>query len=276
MKSPLRYPGGKSRAIKIIKDFIPQDTKKLASPFLGGGSLELYFASKGVEVSAYDLFQPLCWFWKALLEDPSSLADKSDSYRNYDGYTDKNNINLRGLSKADFLKLREFLSGQESYSIAAAAAFYALNRSSFSGETLSGGYSKQAAHTRFTDSSIKRIRDFDTDNFTVQNKSFEESIGENEDAFLYCDPPYLLERGNNLYGKSGDMHKEFDHELLRDILGQRAGWVLSYNDSEAIRKMYDGYEIVPISWAYGMKNVKKKSIRKKKMGKSSEILILNN
>ena len=40
--------------------------------------------------------------------------------------------------------------------------------------------------------------------------------------------------------------------------------------------MYDGYRIIPISWAYGMKNVKKKRSKKKKMGKSSEILILNN
>ena len=67
------------------------------------------------------------------------------------------------------------------------------------------------------------------------------------------------------------MHKEFDHERLRAILTKRSGWVLSYNDSETVRKMYDGYRIVPLSWAYGMKNVNSKN-----MGKSSEILILNN
>ena len=268
MKSPLRYPGGKTRAVKLIEEYIPDDIQKLASPFLGGGSLELHFASLGVEVAAYDLFAPLCWFWKALLSDPQSLADKSDSHRGYNGYASKKNINLRGLSKTDFLRLREFLCKEEEYSLPSAAAFYALNRSSFSGETLSGGYSKQAAHTRFTDSSIQRIRSFNVENFTVQNKGFEESIQENEDAFLYCDPPYLLEEGNHLYGKSGNMHKGFDHELLCEILRQRDNWVLSYNDSDQVRKMYDGYKIVPLSWSYGMKNVSSK-----KMGKSSEILI---
>ena len=185
----MRYPGGKSRAVKLIKEFIPTGIDKLASPFLGGGSLELYYASEGVEVRAYDLFEPLCWFWNALLKEPASLASKSDSYRDYNGFANKHGTELRGLSKEKFLTLREYLSTQEEYSIDAAAAFYALNRSSFSGETLSGGYSKQAAHTRFTDSSIDRVRNFSSDNFTVHNKSFEESIGENDDAFLYCDPP---------------------------------------------------------------------------------------
>lgn len=266
----MRYPGGKSRAVKVIKDFIPEDIDKLASPFLGGGSVELHYANNGVDVRAYDLFEPLCWFWKALLTEPESLADKSDSYRGYNGFV-KQGSELRGLSKEDFHSLKEMLSKQSSYSLEAAAAFYALNRSSFSGETLSGGYSNQAAHVRFTDSSIDRVRDFDVSNFTVQNKSFEESIKENDDAFLYCDPPYLLEKGNNLYGKSGNMHKGFDHEKLRDILTKRGDWVLSYNDSEAVRELYSNHEIVPVSWSYGMKNV-----NKKKMGKSSEILILSN
>ena len=67
------------------------------------------------------------------------------------------------------------------------------------------------------------------------------------------------------------MHKGFDHEKLRDILTKRGDWVLSYNDSEAVRELYSNHEIVPVSWSYGMKNV-----NKKKMGKSSEILILSN
>lgn len=36
-KSPLRYPGGKSKAVNSILPFIPKDTKKICSPFLGGG-----------------------------------------------------------------------------------------------------------------------------------------------------------------------------------------------------------------------------------------------
>lgn len=47
MKSPLRYPGGKSRVAKQIADLIPHDTETYAEPFLGGGSVLLEVAKRG-------------------------------------------------------------------------------------------------------------------------------------------------------------------------------------------------------------------------------------
>ncbi|WP_406833349.1 DNA adenine methylase [Wolbachia endosymbiont (group A) of Tiphia femorata] len=39
VKSPLRYPGGKSRAIsQIINKYIPKGLSTLCSPFIGGGA----------------------------------------------------------------------------------------------------------------------------------------------------------------------------------------------------------------------------------------------
>ena len=67
MKTPLRYPGGKSRAIKHILPHIPPDCGELCSPFLGGGSIELAVAERGTKVHAYDIFKPLVWFWESLL-----------------------------------------------------------------------------------------------------------------------------------------------------------------------------------------------------------------
>jgi DNA adenine methylase len=263
----LRYPGGKSRAVKIIKDFIPEDIDRLASPFFGGGSVELFYASKGIEVKGYDLLKPLCWFWTAVVQDRHALANLSQTLRV--AHPDFPDGKL-GLTRESFNALKERLRSAEEYSIQNAAAFYAVNRSSFSGATLSGGYSKRAAWERFTDSSIARLNAATLQNLTVENKSFEESIPENADAFLYCDPPYLQEVGNNLYGNSGDLHGNFDHEKLRDLLVNRGDWVLSYNDCPEIRKMYQGHEIVEAEWSYGMKN----AYGKKQMTKSSEIIIL--
>ena len=75
--SPLRYPGGKSKAIKKIVSFIIPNipkNKKVCSPFFGGGSIEIYLAKKGYQVYGYDAFQPLVDFWQVLLKDPSKLA----------------------------------------------------------------------------------------------------------------------------------------------------------------------------------------------------------
>lgn len=262
MKSPLRYPGGKTRAAKYIATFIPNDAKELCSPFLGGGSVELTIAARGTKVYGYDSFQPLACFWQHLLRTPMALSMLADSYRtNEDG--------LRGLTRIDFLRFKKDLREEPATTLLDAAKFYALNRSSFSGATLSGGYSKQAAYKRFTDSSIERIRDFEVENFKVECLDFKKSIPKHPDAFLYCDPPYMLEKNNNLYGNRGSTHSNFDHEGLFTLLNKRKGWLLSYNNSPQIREMYKDYEIFEAHWAYGMKNVSTKT-----MGSSSEILII--
>lgn len=41
MKSPLRWPGGKIRAIKLLKKYIPDNTKIICSPFIGWQMLNL-------------------------------------------------------------------------------------------------------------------------------------------------------------------------------------------------------------------------------------------
>ena len=102
-------------------------------------------------------------------------------------------------------------------------------------------------------------------------EDFKTSINKHPDAFLYCDPPYLLGADKDkLYGDRGSTHAGFDHRALYDILSQRCGWVLSYNDCPEIRALYKNYEVRQAEWAYGMKNV-----GGTKMDKSSEILIIN-
>lgn len=247
LRSPLRYPGGKSRAIpQIINDYIPRGLDKLCSPFVGGGSIELALAGRGTTIYAYDSFEPLVHFWRCLLNNPSLLAEK---VRQYQDMTPTMFYNLQ----------KRFSSLEERIEIA--AAFYALNRSSFSGTTLSGGMSP--GHPRFTEKAIKNLESFKISNFNVAVADFSESIKKHKDDFLYCDPPYLIDQ--KLYGQKGDQHTNFNHELLAQLLKERDGWVLSYNDCPQIREIYKDYYTITPSWAYGMGNSKK----------SKELLILS-
>jgi len=280
MKTPLRYPGGKSRAVKHILPHIPEDCGELCSPFLGGGSVELAVAERETTVYGYDLFEPLVCFWQQLLANPKELANRSDKLRCKDKDYILNKNPVRGLLKEDFEKLREELrvelKSKLEYSLDNAAKFYAINRSSFSGATFSGGWSKRASYARFTDSSIERIRKFSEPKLTVGHAHFKTSIADHPDAFLYLDPPYYLgKQKDKLYGNKGDTHSAFDHEGLYECLSKRTNWVLSYNDCEYVRDKYSGYKIIEAAWAYGMKNVKAKNItEKKEMGSSSELLII--
>ena len=46
LKTPLRYPGGKSRAVKKMAQWLPdmKNYREYREPFIGGGSFALYLA----------------------------------------------------------------------------------------------------------------------------------------------------------------------------------------------------------------------------------------
>jgi len=259
IKSPLRYPGGKSRAAKkIFQKYIePLGVKTLCSPFFGGGSIEIFCAQNDIKVYGYDNFEPLVDFWKWLLKDPNTLADEVEKYRPLE-------------SRKKFYDLQK-QHVKEKDSFQSAVLFYVLNRTSFSGSTLSGGMASDGDdnNPRFTESSVQRLRDFKIDNITVKFMDFKKSIAKYPKDLLYLDPPYLIK--NKLYGNKGELHRDFDHEGLAKILRKRKKWILSYNDSKTIREMYEGFQFEYPEWAYGMKNVNSNT-----MGKSKEILILSN
>ena len=245
VKSPLRYPGGKSRAVNRILTYISRGLDTLASPFLGGGSVELACAANGVRVYGYDGFEPLVDFWQAALEDAPNLARLVYEYH--------------PLTRTKFYALQKQYFDLTDR-IERAAAFFTLNRSSYSGTTLSGGMSP--GHPRFNESAIERLANFRQDNLTVKHADFKESLSKHPDHFLYLDPPYA--NGGKLYGKQGDMHEDFDHEGLADILRGRGRWVLSYNDCERVRDLYPDNPFITPEWTYGMSTKKE----------SNEVLIL--
>ena len=74
LKSPLRYPGGKSRGAKEILTYFPPGLERVCSPFLGGGSIEIELATQGIQVFGYDIFEPVTDFWQVLLKDSEKLA----------------------------------------------------------------------------------------------------------------------------------------------------------------------------------------------------------
>ncbi|MEI6434586.1 MAG: DNA adenine methylase [Bacteroidota bacterium] len=236
-RSPLRYPGGKTRGVEFITRFFPKNLDKLLSPFFGGGSIELSVASKGTKVYGYDIFSPLVEFWQCLITQQTELADEVEKYF--------------PLPKDKFYELQNCQTNFKT-KIERAAVYYVLNRSSFSGATLSGGMSPN--HPRFTETSIERLRDFYNPNIIVQEADFRKTLVAHPYTFAYLDPPYLIK--SSLYGKKGDAHKDFDHERLAEILKDREHWLLSYNDCDEIRELYSGFHIITPNWKYGMSSDK--------------------
>lgn len=244
-KSILRYPGGKTRAISKILPYIPEGIEELCSPFFGGGSLEIYLAARGIKVYGFDVFYPLVNFWKCACFDAESLAARVEKHL--------------PISKTEFKFFQKHLYSFEKWE--QAAVYFVLNRSSFSGSTMSGGMS--LGHPRFNEAAIQRLRDFYNPNIKVLHYRFQDSIAANPNRFMYLDPPYVNSSG--LYGTKGDLHKRFNHKHLARLLKRREQWILSYNDCPLVRELYQGYRFVPLNWSYGMGKNKT----------SNEVLILS-
>ena len=254
-KSPLRYPGGKTRACKIIESVLTKYIDippTLVSPFFGGGSFEFYLQNKyNLDIIANDKFTPLYKLWLSTKNNKKELCTLVDS--------------LHPATKEQFMTYRKNIM-KETNALKQAAWYFIINRCSFSGATLSGGFSKQAAEKRFTKSSIQRLKNVDLSKTTFCNDDFTDFIPRYKNHFMFLDPPYYLEKKSKLYGKNGDLHESFDHKKLASLLKEVPTWILCYNDCTYIRKLYEAYTIVEVNWSYGMNKSKK----------SSEILIIRN
>ena len=84
-KTPLRYPGGKSRACKKMDPFFPdlRDYDAYYEPFLGGGSVALHITKKypKLKIVVNDLYEPLFNFWCQLQDYGSKLEEKILDYK---------------------------------------------------------------------------------------------------------------------------------------------------------------------------------------------------
>ncbi len=264
LKSPLRYPGGKSRAIKILMPFFPQDFDELAEPFFGGGSVGLYLAQNlGLkQIFANDLNTDLYCFWQTLKTQNKALIDEIKRTR-------QTHTNGRELYEKLLARRGENLSDFQR-----AVDFFVLNRITFSGVVDCGGYSQKAYESRFTPSSIERLKNMDSilRNFTFSNQSYERLLQNNgKRVFIFLDPPYFSASKSKLYGKKGDLHANFNHERLCEHLkNTKHRFLLTYDDSEFIRELYKDFYKLKYTLQYGMNNFKQ---TKAKAG--SELLISN-
>ncbi len=248
--SPLRYPGGKTRACKVIDEIILQhfDIKyfdTIVSPFFGGGSFEFYLQNKyNFKLIVNDKFTPLYNFWKQVKNNKFVLCEELRK--------------ITSVSKEQFTNYRNTIMDLNDNILQQSIQYFIINRCSFSGSTLSGGFSEEASSKRFTPSSINRIELLNFTNIEIYNTDFIDFINQiaHDKTLMFLDPPYYLQKKSKLYGNNGDMHEGFNHKLLFDLLNTKKNWIVTYNNCEYIRKLYKDYIILDVNWSYGMNTSK--------------------
>ena len=255
LKTPLRYPGGKSRATKKMAQYFPlfyPDYTEFREPFLGGGSVALYISQMHphLDVWVNDLYEPLYNFWVQLQKNGDEITNQLVQLKQR--HPDPSS------AKVLFLESKEYLTHgvRQTSDTARAVAFYIVNKCSFSGLTESSSFSKQASDSNFSMRGINKLPYYSQliKKWKITNLSYEKLLTDDQTAFLYLDPPYDIK--SNLYGKKGGMHKGFDHDRFYfDCDKFKCDQMVSYNSSNLIKSRFLNWRPYEYDHTYTMRSV---------------------
>jgi len=264
IKSPLRYPGGKSRAIPRMKHLLPQEFDEYREPFVGGGSFFIYLKQQISDLRIWinDLNPELYYFWKHSQVDSEKLARevlkvKKKSSSGQKLFDELLNVETKSLTEFE-----------------RAVRFFVLNRITFSGVVESGGFSEGAFESRFTVSSIERLAKLGRilEGIKITHKDYRELLKDGgKNVFTFLDPPYFKTTQSKLYGRNGVLHTNFDHdEFAHEMKNCKHSWLITYDDSPEIRRNFSFANIYKWELQYGMNNY-----RQGKAEKGNELFIAN-
>jgi len=248
VESPLRYPGGKSLAVGMIVEHIPDNTSKLVSPFFGAGSVEIACAKElGMEVQGYEIFDILVNYWGEQIKHPEALYKR---LREFEPTRDEFK-RIKSILKLHWDK-KEMITNKLDL-----AALYYFNHNTSYGPHFLGWPSDIYLDEKRYATLIDKVRKFRVGNLDVKCASFETIMSKHKNDFMYCDPPYFLGGDSKMFiglyphRNFPVHHKGFKHELLRDyLLEHKGGFVLSYNDCSTIREWYKDFEFITPEWQY--------------------------
>lgn len=271
-KTPLRYPGGKSKAIKKLFEHFPEltDIKTYREPFLGGGSVAIAVTKQNPDLDIWvnDLYWPLYNFWIQLRDRGDELSDAIYEQKQANGDIES--------ARELFNLAKQTINDPNMSDFARAMDFWIINKCSFSGLTESSSFSKMASQGNFTLQGAQDLKYYSKliKNWKITNVSYENLLTPIENGFIYLDPPYEI--GSNLYGKKGSMHKGFDHDLFAQHCrecGSGVPMAISYNADQSVRTRYPDWKHIVFPLTYTMRS--NSANYRKNQPKRDELLLVN-
>lgn len=234
MKPPIRWPGGKARLLwAILPNLHEHDCYGEAC--CGGAAT---FWAKARDVSKSEV-----------------LNDADGELVNF--YIELHRHGRRLAREVDATPYSRALFGRQLASrprgaFSRARRFWYVNRVAFGskrrGETFGVSKSKRvnvlpAALLASLDATIERLRGVAFESIDVCRMI---ALYDAKRTCFFVDPPY--------WGTHQDYAVQFseaDHGRLADCLGKTKGaWLLTYNDAPQVRRLYDGYSMMPMAGRY--------------------------
>lgn len=237
MRSPFRYPGGKTWLIPSVRKWLNQESavKQLIEPFAGGGivSLSVAFENLAEHVKMIELDEEVAAVWEVILNGKNKwLADKilnfDLTYENAKAEFNKTDKQIQDIAFCTILKNRIFHGG-------IIAKGSGILKNGENGKGIRSRWYAKTLHDRIIAINyIKNKVTFQTgDAFKVI-----EQTKDNPENYYFIDPPYTL-AGKRLY-----TYFDIDHERLFLLTSQIKGrFMLTYDDTPEIRSLADKYSL---------------------------------
>ena len=284
IRSPLRYPGGKTRVAKLLAEHFPESHFDYREIFAGGGAVFFHKAPAKTNW-INDLHPGLYALYVALRDNFDAFAKKCQDNR-ADG--DERRERLFNECAEDRRLMRT--TGDERL-IARAFQYYYLNRTVWGGRVVfdkrrkSRLYFSNPDGWNNLDKKLKHLKKVSAklQDVTITCQDYSECLqGATSDTFVYADPPYYRESNghitNRLYDKSFDIEC---HQKLADALKDTPAKVMiSYDDCSEVRTLYKGWKhIKKLEWkysgTYAVSKEAKANGKKEEKVTGRELLILN-
>ena len=254
LKTPLRYPGGKSKAIKTLSPWFPQIISEYREPFIGGGSIAIEVTKSNPDIPVWinDLYVPLYNFWVQLRDRGEELSERvrEEKQRTLDA-GDKDKVTAK--AKELFNKYKKDIDTYDDFE--KAVAFFIMNKCSFSGLTENSTFSQTASNSNFSLVGADKLAQFSEliKHWKITNIDYSEVMKAHgsSDTFVFLDPPYDIK--DFLYGKNREMHKSFDHDRFADdVYNCVHKFMITYNVNDRLMELYKNYNLKEWKLRYSM------------------------
>ena len=254
LKTPLRYPGGKSKAIKTLSQWYPKIISEYREPFIGGGSIAIDITKSNPDIPVWinDLYVPLYNFWVQLRDRGEELSERVREEKQNtldEGDPDKVTAKAKDL----FNKYKEEIDTYDEFE--KAVAFFVMNKCSFSGLTENSTFSQTASNSNFSLVGADKLRQFSKliKHWKITNLDYSEIMNEDgsDDTFIFLDPPYDIK--DFLYGKNREMHRSFDHDKFAEEVHKcKHKFMITYNLNDRLCELYKDYNLKEWKLRYSM------------------------
>lgn len=239
-KTLFRYPGGKHYAVKMLSSFLSlAPHEEYREPFVGGGSV-FFSKPKSLVNVLNDADRELITTYK-VIQHPV-LRDRL--------------LKLIEGEVASRERWREVLETQPTDEVGIAFKYFYLNRTSFSGKLISPAWGYRERRSLPPSRWKERIVPcgHKLESVDLRCADFEEVIGmaSRKATLLFVDPPYFNppKRKHYRFGMSGEDHER----LASNLANTRHRFILTYDDVDEVRALYDWAFIHPVSFFYRVDN----------------------